>query len=116
LQSLTDHRGPVHRQCSHRCQRRREIERGKPLFRFHIYNDVETIDHGGKQFPNLGAACQHAIKGARDLMCDGVRTGEINPSDWIEVEDENANVTRVSFGDALNVRTQRRRILGVSSR
>jgi hypothetical protein len=49
-------------------------------------------------------------------MCDGVRTGEINPSDWIEVEDENANVTLVSFGDALNVRTQRRRILGVSSR
>ena len=61
MQSLTDHRGPVHWQCSHRCQRRREIERGKPLFRFQIYNDVETIDHEGKQFPNLGAACQHVL-------------------------------------------------------
>lgn len=80
-----------------------------PLFRFHIYNDVETIDREWKQFPNLSAARRYAIKGARDLLCAGVKKGEINLSDWIEVEDENSNVTLVTFSDALNVRTQRRR-------
>jgi hypothetical protein len=78
-----------------------------PLFRFHIYNDVETIDHEGKQFPDFRAARDHAIKGARSLMCTGVEKGEINLSDWIEIEDENSDVTVVPFSDALNVRTER---------
>ena len=78
-----------------------------PLFRFHIYNDVETIDNEGKDFPDLSAARLHAIKGARDLMCAGVKKGEINLSDWIEIEDENAEVTLVSFQDALDIRTHR---------
>jgi len=78
-----------------------------PLFRFHIYNDIETIDHEGKQFPDLSAARRHAIRGARDLMCAGVRKGEINLGDWIEVEDENSSMTVIRFGDALNVLTRR---------
>jgi hypothetical protein len=78
-----------------------------PLFRFHIYNDIETIDHEGKQFPDLSAARLHAIKGARDLMCAGVKKGEINLGDWIEIEDENFDVTVVPFHDALDVLTQR---------
>ena len=74
------------------------------LFRFHIYNDTETIDHEGKEFPDLNAARRHAIEGARDLMCAGVKKGEIKLSDWIEVEDENSDITVVAFRDALNVR------------
>jgi hypothetical protein len=75
-----------------------------PLFRFHIYDRVETIDHEGMQLADLSAARQHAITGARDLMCAGVKKGEINLSDWIEVEDENSDVTVVPFSEALNVR------------
>ena len=78
-----------------------------PLFRFHIYNDTETIDLEGMQLPNLDAARQHAIKGARGVMSAGVAKGEINLGDWIEVEDEHSQVTVVPFADALNVLTQR---------
>jgi hypothetical protein len=37
-------------------------------------------------------------------MCAGVKKGEINLNDWIEVEDENSDVTVVPFSEALNVR------------
>lgn len=40
-------------------------------------------------------------------MCAGVRKGEINLGDWIEVEDENSSMTVIRFGDALNVLTRR---------
>jgi hypothetical protein len=83
------------------------LREAMPLFRFHIYNDVETIDQEGKQFPDLSAARQHAIEGARDLMSAGVQRGQINLGDWIEVEDENSDVTVVPFHDALDVLTQR---------
>lgn len=76
-----------------------------PRFWFHIYNDVETIDYEGKQFRDLNAARKHAIEGARDLMCAGVKKGEINLSHWIEVEDDKAAITVVPFGEALNVRS-----------
>lgn len=82
-----------------------------PLFRFHIYNDIETIDREGKYLPNLSAAREHAITGARDLMCAGVKKGEINLGDWIEIEDENSVVTVISFRDALDVQTQRSQAL-----
>ena len=111
-ESLMRHRGLlVGNSVTARLARLREA---MPLFRFHIYNDTETIDHEGKQFPDLAAARQHAIKGARDLMCAGVEKGEINLSDWIEVEDENSDVTVVPFRDALKVRTQRNQPMSVS--
>lgn len=77
-----------------------------PRYRFHIYNSVETIDYEGKEFRNAGAARDHAIKGARDLMCaDLTQRGEINLSHWIEVEDENEDITIVPFGEAVTVRS-----------
>ena len=75
-----------------------------PLFRFHIYNDTETIDYEGKQFPDLSAARQYAIEGARDLMCAGVKKGEVRLSDWIEIEDEHSDITVIPFREALNIR------------
>jgi len=77
-----------------------------PRYRFHIYNSVQTVDYEGKHFVNANAAREHAIKGARDLMsADLMRTGEVNLSHWIEVEDENDEITVVAFSDAVTFRS-----------
>lgn len=77
-----------------------------PRYRFHIYNSIQTIDHEGKHFVNANAARDHAISGARDLMSsDLMRTGEINLSHWIEVEDDNDEITIVPFSEAVTVRS-----------
>jgi hypothetical protein len=57
---------------------------------------------GGQQFPNFEAARAEAIRSARDIMADELKTnGHINLSHWIEIEDEDGDMTVVTFGDAV---------------
>lgn len=75
-----------------------------PRFRFHLYNDDETMDLVGRDFPNLAAAHVDAIQNAREIMAaDLTGKGEINIGDWIELEDEQGEILVVSFRDAVTI-------------
>jgi hypothetical protein len=75
-----------------------------PRYRFHIFNDIQTMDGDGKELPDLEAARVNAIQGARGIMADELQTkGHINLTHWIEIEDEHGDMTVVTFGDAVTV-------------
>lgn len=81
-------------------------DQAMPRFRFHLYNDVETLDHEGREFADFAAARAEAIGNARDLMASEIRSrGEINLSHWIELEDDDGEVVIVCFRDAVTVTT-----------
>ena len=68
-----------------------------PRFLFHAYNEVEAIDEEGADLPDLDAARAHAIKCARDMMAEDVKSGFIDLNHRIEVEDESGRVVAVVF-------------------
>jgi hypothetical protein len=75
-----------------------------PLYYFNIYNDDITMDEEGQDLPDAEAARTEAIKSARDIICDGVREGEVTLSHRIEIEDEEHRpVLTVRFDEALSV-------------
>ena len=77
-----------------------------PRFRFHLYNDVETIDEQGREFPDLQAARTEAIDNARDLMAAELKSnGAINLNHWIELENDAGDVFVVTFRDAITITT-----------
>jgi len=75
-----------------------------PLFRFHLYNDIETMDPVGRVFPDFDAAHGDAIQNARALMAaDLTGKGEINLGHWIELEDDAGEIAIVAFRDAVTI-------------
>ena len=75
-----------------------------PRYRFHLYNSLETIDHEGREFPDLQAARAEAIGNARELMASDLKArGEINLNHWIELEDEQGELVVVPFRDAVKI-------------
>lgn len=77
---------------------------GVPRYRFHVFNDDHTVDFEGKELPNLDAAKACAVEGARAIMADEMKSkGKINLSHWIEIEDEQGDMTVVPFEDAVNI-------------
>lgn len=76
-----------------------------PRFRFHLYNDVHTVDEEGREFVDFAAARIEAISNARELMATDIRAkGIINLTHWIELEDDAGDVLVVPFGEAVTVR------------
>ncbi|MDT8760533.1 hypothetical protein MZO42_17670 [Sphingomonas psychrotolerans] len=43
-----------------------------PRYFLNIYNDEDVLDEDGTDFPDLAAAKQEAIRGARGMMADHV--------------------------------------------
>ena len=75
-----------------------------PLYRFHIFDEDHTIDGEGQDLANLDAARTNAIQGARGMMADELRTrGRIDLTHWIEIEDEEGEMTVMTFGDAIKI-------------
>ena len=75
-----------------------------PRYRFHLYNDVETLDLEGRLFPDLDAAHTDAIRCARAIMASELTTkGEITLSHWIELETEEGDMHVVTFGDTVKI-------------
>ena len=75
-----------------------------PRYRFHLYNDVETLDLEGRSFPNLAAARADAVRNARAIMASELKSkGEITLSHWIEVETEEGELHIVTFGDTIRI-------------
>ena len=75
-----------------------------PRYRFHLYNDEETLDLEGRVFPDLKAACADAAQNARSIMGSELTSkGEITLSHWIEVETEEGDMHVVTFGDTVTI-------------
>lgn len=75
-----------------------------PRFRFHLYNDEETLDLEGREFADFCAARVEAIGSARELMAAEIRSkGEISLSHRIELENDAGDVEVVNFRDAVKI-------------
>lgn len=75
-----------------------------PRYRFHLYNDQETVDLEGRLFPNLGAARSDAVRCAREIMGSELAAkGEITLSHWIEMETEDGEIHVVTFGESVTI-------------
>lgn len=75
-----------------------------PRFFFHVYDDIAVRDEEGLDLPDLAAARQMALSGARALICAEVDTGQLHLGHRLEVEDEGgACVLVLAFGDAIEI-------------
>ena len=76
-----------------------------PHYYFHVCNGNGFIeDEEGRDLPDDSAARDVAVSGARDIMAEEMRSGQLNPASFIEVEDsENRHLFTLSFSDAYTV-------------
>lgn len=75
-----------------------------PRYRFHIFNHEHVTDQVGSDFADQAAARTYAIKCAREIMAEELRTcGSIDLKHWIEIEDESGDMHVVAFGDVVTV-------------
>lgn len=74
-----------------------------PRYFFHICNGCGfTEDHEGQELVNQSAARAQAIKEARGVMASDLRSGELDMSSFIEVEDaEKCVLFTLTFEDAV---------------
>jgi hypothetical protein len=81
-----------------------------PRFYFHICNgNGFTEDEEGREFPDLEAARSEAVRAARDIMASEVRSGMLDLSSFIEIEDADHQLTHtLGFEEAVDL-TQRHR-------
>ena len=79
-----------------------------PHFYFVVHDQRgRAADDEGAQLADVGAALLHAAAGARSMMADSIRRGELDLEAFIDVEDESRQfVTRLRFGEAVNVRSR----------
>ena len=76
-----------------------------PHYYFHICNGNGFIeDEEGRDLPDESAARDAAVNGARDIMAEEIRTGQLNPASFIEVEDsEHRHLFTLLFSEAYTV-------------
>lgn len=75
-----------------------------PRYFFHIRNSEHVDDAEGRELPDLEAAREHALEGARDLVCEDIRKGWLNLDHYVEVADEAGVVLlRLTFRDAFRI-------------
>ena len=73
---------------------------------FNIRNDVDTDDAEGVELPDLDAAREHAMDGARDLVCADIKKGYLNLDHRIIVTDERGDeVLTLTFRQAFEFRS-----------
>ena len=78
-----------------------------PLYKFHVYNDDHTVDRLGQHLADDDAARTTALGSARQIMAHELMGGRtINLSHWIEIEDEDGEMTVVPFRDAIDITDQ----------
>lgn len=75
-----------------------------PRFYLNLRDHDELKDPEGLEADSVEAARTAAIRGARDIMAEDVRSGELRLSDAIEVADERGEVVSVvAFRDAVTI-------------
>lgn len=76
-----------------------------PLYFFHVCNgDGFTRDEEGRELADEAEARFEALAGARDIMAEEIRSGQLNPDSFIEVEDGvHRHLFNLVFSDAYTV-------------
>jgi hypothetical protein len=75
-----------------------------PRFFFHVHDEADFIDEEGIELADAEAARAAALAGARALMCDQVKLGQLNLHHRIEVEDEAGGaVLSLTFAEAVEI-------------
>ena len=75
-----------------------------PRYFFPVHDDLEVEDKEGAELPNLEAARQRAVLGARALMAEQIQQGRLNLSHSVEVSDEAGQVLlTISFREAVAI-------------
>jgi len=76
-----------------------------PLYLINIYNDADILDEEGSDFPDLGAAKDVAIRGARAMMAEHIIAGRpVNMRHRIEVTEQSGRVLAViPFGEIITI-------------
>lgn len=59
-----------------------------PRFFFNVFDEAANIDEVGQELPDVAAAREAALEEARAILADEARSGRIDLSHRIEVEDE----------------------------
>ena len=77
-----------------------------PRYHLNLYNGTGlTQDEEGQQFPDVEAAERAAIAGARSILADEVRNGELDLAGRVEVTDGDGTVIKtVQFRDVLRIK------------
>ena len=76
---------------------------------FDLYNDVNTSDDEGRDFPDLAAAKDNALAEAKEMMTQSVHDGALDLNHHIDVRDEGGKVVYVlRFADAVRIIPERR--------
>ena len=80
-----------------------------PLFFFHVCNgNGFTEDEEGRELADEAEARVAALAGARDIMAEEMRSGQLNPASFIEVEDsEHRHLFTLAFSEAYTVGPRR---------
>jgi hypothetical protein len=75
-----------------------------PRFYFHVFNHVVAMDEEGTELPDLEAAREQALEGARELVCESIHKGELNLDHRIEVTGEaGEKLLTISYRDAFTL-------------
>ena len=76
-----------------------------PHYYFHVCNGNGFVeDEEGRDLPDEAAARAAAVTGARDIMAEEMRSGQLNPASFIEVEDsEHRHLFTLLFSEAYTV-------------
>jgi hypothetical protein len=77
-----------------------------PRYFLHIQDSGEVIrDEEGMDLPDLAAARDEAIAGARSILADGAKAGILSLSSLIEIEDERGeSLMTITFADTVAIR------------
>ena len=75
-----------------------------PRFFFHLKDGITLCDEEGMTFATVEEARGEALRTAREIMADEIRSGSLTLVDRIEIADEGGNaVTVVTFADAVRI-------------
>jgi hypothetical protein len=75
-----------------------------PRFFLHVIDHLEARDEEGADYPDLEAAREAAIEGARDIVCEQIRQGFLYLDGYIEIaSDSGAPLMKVGFREAFEV-------------
>lgn len=56
-----------------------------PHYFLHIFDSIQALDEEGSEYPNISAACNAAIFGAREIMREQLRLGYLNLDGFIQI-------------------------------
>ena len=75
-----------------------------PRYFFNLYNDVDSTDEEGREWPDLDSARRAAVEDARHMAAESLRHGHLNLSHFVEVTVENRQVLfKVTFGEVVTI-------------